>query len=175
MMIKKFNDFIKTFCNDKGFISEKKESDNTTDDGKKISGMKEVVEIKGLGKVKAKLDSGNTAQCALIVQSFEEKDGKVYFDFNGEKKEYEVIDHTKIWHHGKSTERPVIKLDIKFHETIYTDEPVNIKISDLTGTKNYRCRILLSKHFMSRANVVIDPSKEFELTDKEELDKDKKE
>ena len=95
------------------------------------------------------------------------------FDFNGETKEYEVVDHKNIWHHGKSTERPVIELDIKFHNTIYKSEKVNLKISDLTGTKHYRCRMLLSKQFMSRANIVIDPSKTFELTDKKELKKKK--
>ena len=73
----------------------------------------------------------------------------------------------------KSTERPVIELDIKFHNTIYKSEKVNLKISDLTGTKHYRCRMLLSKQFMSRANIVIDPSKTFELTDKKELKKKK--
>ena len=97
----------------------------------------------------------------------------VTFDFNGEKKEYEVVDHKNIWHHGKSTERPVIELDIKFHNTIYKSEKVNLKISDLTGTKHYRCRMLLSKQFMSRANIVIDPSKTFELTDKKEKKKKK--
>lgn len=171
-MIKKFEEFIKSHLN------EKKNNDSSeitkTDDGKKVSGLKEVIEIIGLGKIKAKLDSGNTAQCALIVQDFEEKDGKVKFEFNGEEKEYEVVDHKKIWHHGKSTERPVIKLDIKFHNTIYSNESVNLKISDLTGTKNYRCRMLLSKQFMSRANIVVDPSKTFELTDKDELKTKKK-
>ena len=169
-MIKKFIEFVETLSESKHKNDDKS---NKTDDGKKVSGLKEVIEVVGLGKMKAKLDSGNTAQCALIVQNFEEKDGKVTFDFNGETKEYEVVDHKNIWHHGKSTERPVIELDIKFHNTIYKSEKVNLKISDLTGTKHYRCRMLLSKQFMSRANIVIDPSKTFELTDKKELKKKK--
>lgn len=170
-MIKKYAEFVKSLM----ATNESHDVENKTDDGKKVSGLKEVVEIIGLGKMKAKLDSGNTTnQCALIVQKFEEKDGKVKFDFNGEEQEYEVVDHKKIWHHGESTERPVIKVDIKFHDSIYKDELVNLKISDLTGTKHYRCRMLLSKQFMSRANVVVDPSKTFELTDKKDLKKDKK-
>lgn len=168
-MVQKFDEFVKSLeMREENFTPEVKD-DNQTDDGKKVSGLKEVIEVMGLGKMKAKLDSGNTAQCALIVQSCEEKDGKVYFEFNGEQKEYEVVDHKKIWHHGHSTERPVIKLDIKFHNTIYSDELVNLKISDLKGAKDYRCRMLLSKQFMSRANIVVDPSKNFELTDETEL------
>ena len=167
--IKKFDEYVAS-----RMTNESHDAENKTDDGKKVSGLKEVVEIIGLGKVKAKLDSGNTAQCALIVQKFEENDGKVKFEFNGEEKEYEVVDHKKIWHHGESTERPVIKVDIKFHDSIYKDELVNLKISDLTGTKHYRSRILLSKQFMTRANIVVDPSKTFELTDKKDLNKKKK-
>ena len=36
------------------------------------------------------------------------------------------------------------------------------------------CRMLLCKDFMSRAKVVVDPSKEFKLTDKKEIKKKKK-
>lgn len=168
-MIQKFDEFVKSLYES----SKHNKKNNKTDDGKHISGLKEVIEVIGLGKMKAKLDSGNTAQCALIVQSFEENDGKVTFDFNGEKKEYEVVDHKTIMHHGEETTRPVIKLDIKFHNTIYSDESVNLKISDLKGAKEYRCRMLLSKQFMSRANIIVDPSKNFELTDRKELRKNK--
>lgn len=166
-MIQKFDEFVKSLEES----SKHKHDSNKTYDGKHVSGLKEIIEVIGLGKMKAKLDSGNTAQCALIVQSFEEKDGKVTFNFNGEEKEYEVIDHKTIMHHGEATERPVIKLDIKFHNTIYSDESVNLKISDLKGAKEYRCRMLLSKQFMSRANIVVDPSKNYELTNRKDLRK----
>lgn len=143
-------------------------------EGKEVSGLKEVIEIVGLGKMKAKLDSGNTAMNALIVQDYHEsKDGKVKFKFGDEEKEYDVVKHIRIWHHGKATERPVIKVDIKFNGKEYKDEYVDLKISDLTGTKDYRSRLLLCKDFMKRAKIVIDPSKEFELTDKKEIKKKK--
>lgn len=144
-------------------------------EGKLVSGIKEVIEVIGLGKMKAKLDSGNTALNALIVKDYNEsKDGKVKFDFDGEERTYDVVKHIRIWHHGKTTERPVIRVDIKFNGKLYKDELVDLKISDLTGTKNYRSRMLLCKDFMKRAMVVIDPSKEFELTDKKEIKKKKK-
>lgn len=200
-MIKKFEDFVKTLSEKKDIIpaadaapftptvsdqvpamgTEQPHSVTTNPDEKKkkhedkdVSGLKEVIEIKGLGKMKAKLDSGNTAMNALIVQDYYEKDGKVKFKYDNEDKEYDVVKHIRIWHHGKSTERPVIKVDIVFNGKTYEDELIDLKISDLTGTKNYRCRMLLSKQFMAKAKVVIDPSKEFELTDKKDLKKKKK-
>lgn len=170
-MLKKFDDFIKSRdVKEESFIPDSPKSPKTSD-GKEVAGLKEVIEIEGLGKMKVKLDSGNTAMNALIVQDYyEDKDKKtVKFDFNGEEKEYDVVKHIRIWHHGKSTERPVIKVDIKFNGKEYKDELVDLKISDLTGTKHYRSRMLLCKDFMAKAKVVIDPSKEFKLTDKKEI------
>ena len=175
-MIKKFEEYIKS----KGIQTESFTPDTPktqqTNDGKEVAGLKEVIEIEGLGKMKVKLDSGNTAMNALIVQDYyEDKDEKtVKFEFNGEEKKFDVEKHIRIWHHGKATERPVIKVDIKFNGKTYKDELIDLKISDLTGTKNYRCRMLLCKDFMKKAQIVIDPSKEFKLTDKKELPKKKK-
>ena len=173
-MLKKFEEYIKHF----GLTEESAvEIPKKTEVKKEIAGLKEVIEVEGLGKMKVKLDTGNTTKCnALIVQDYyEDKDSKtVKFDFNGEEKVYDVVKHIRIWHHGKSTERPVIKVNIKFNGKEYKDEFVDLKISDLTGTKNYRSRMLLCKDFMMRANIVVDPSKEFKLTDKKELRKKKK-
>lgn len=154
------------------FINGVKES--SSNDGKTVSGFKEVIEVVGLGKMKAKLDTGNTAYSAIICQDYYEKDGKVKFDFNGKEYEYPVEKHVRIWHHGKSTERPVIKVDLVFNGKTYKDEYVDLKISDLTGTKSYRSRMLLCKKFMEKANIIIDPSKDFKLTNEKDIDKPKK-
>ena len=50
---------------------------------------------------------------------------------------------------------------------------LDLKISDLTGTRDYRSKMLLSKAFMAKANIVIDPSKEFNITNKKEIKKKK--
>ena len=176
-MLKKFDDFIKSRdVKEESFIPDSPKSPKTSD-GKEVAGVKEVIEIEGHGKMKEKMDYGNTAMNELIVQDYyEDKDKKtVKFDFNGEEKEYDVVKHIRIWHHGKSTERPVIKVNIKFNGKEYKDELIDLKISDLTGTKNYRSRMLLCKDFIAKANLVIDPSKEFKLTDKKEIRKKKKE
>lgn len=171
-MIKKFDEYIDSLNS----VDESSShvGSSPTVHGKEVSGFKEVIEVEGLGKMKAKLDTGNTAYSAIIVQKCEEKDGKVTFDFCGEEKTFDIVKHIRIWHHGKSTERPVIRVNIKFNDREYKDELVDLKVSDLTGTKNYRCRMLLCKDFMERANIVIDPSKDFRLTDESELKKSKK-
>lgn len=178
-MIKRFEDFVKDF-------SLKTESKHTDDDNKSkvkiddehkyLAGVKEVIEIVGLGKMKVKLDSGNSSLCALIVKGFEEdKENKtVTFEFDGKERTYDVVKHVRIWHHGTATIRPVIKLDLIFNEKEYKDELVDLKISDLTGTRDYRSKMLLSKAFMSKANIVIDPSKEFNITNKKEIKKKRK-
>ena len=177
-MIKRFEDFIKELS----LKNESKEKDiekesklKIDDENKYLAGVKEVIEIVGLGKMKVKLDSGNSSLCALIVQDFEEDKEKktVKFDFNGEKMTYDVVKHVRIWHHGTATIRPVIKLDLIFNGETYKDELVDLKISDLTGTRDYRSRMLLSKAFMTKANIVIDPSKEFNITNKKEIKKKK--
>lgn len=170
-MIKPFIEYLKDL--EDNLVFEKNKSYQKTPDGKQVSGFKEVIEIEGLGKMKAKFDTGNTALSALIVQDYyEDREKKtVKFDFNGEEKEYNVVKHIRIWHHGKSTERPVIRVNIKFDGVEYKDELIDLKISDLTGTKHYRSRLLMCKDFMSRANVVIDPSKEFKITDKKDIKK----
>ena len=119
------------------------EENTVTESKKEIAGFKEVIEVVGLGKMKAKLDTGNTAYNAIIVQDYFEKNGKVKFNFNEKEYEYPVEKHVRIWHHGKSTERPVIKVDLIFNGKTYKDELVDLKISDLTGTKTYRSRMLL--------------------------------
>lgn len=177
-MIKRFEDFIKDISlktESKQKDVEKESKVKVDDEHKYLAGVKEVIEIVGLGKMKVKLDSGNSSLCALIVQDFKEDEEKktVKFNFDGREKIYDVVKHVRIWHHGKATVRPVIKLDLIFNGKEYKDELVDLKISDLTGTRNYRSRMLLSKAFMAKANIVIDPSKEFNITNKKEIKKKK--
>ena len=178
-MIKKFEEFIKDISlktESKHIDDENKSKIKIDDEHKYLAGVKEVIEIVGLGKMKVKLDSGNSSLCALIVQGFEEdKENKtVKFKFDGKERVYDVVKHVRIWHHGTANIRPVIKLDLIFNDKEYKDELVDLKISDLTGTKDYRSRMLLSKAFMSKANIVIDPSKEFNITNKKEIKKKSK-
>lgn len=156
MKIYKFNDFV---------LESKRE----------ISGFKEVIEVEGMGKMHAKLDSGNTTPCcALIVSDYKEENGKVKFEVFDKKYEMDVVKHINIYHMGKGQERPVIKLNLKFNGKEYKDEEVDLKIVDLKKTKDnqkYSNRMLLCKDFIERANVLLDPSDDFKLTDRKDIKK----
>ena len=119
-MIKRFEDFVKDFSlktESKQKDVEKESKVKVDDEHKYLAGVKEVIEIVGLGKMKVKLDSGNSSLCALIVQDFKEDEEKkiVKFNFDGREKTYDVVKHVRIWHHGVATVRPVIKLDLIFN------------------------------------------------------------
>ena len=100
-MIKRFEDFVK----DLSLKTESKQNDRekdskvkVDDDHKYLAGVKEVIEIVGMGKMKVKLDSGNSSLCALIVQDFEEdKENKtVKFEFEGKERVYDVVKHVMV-------------------------------------------------------------------------------
>ena len=74
-MIKRFEDFVKDLSlkiESKQKDVEKESKVKIDDEHKYLAGVKEVIEIVGLGKMKVKLDSGNSSLCALIVQDFKE-------------------------------------------------------------------------------------------------------
>ena len=67
-MIKRFEDFVK----DLSLKTESKQKDvekeskvKVDDEHKYLAGVKEVIEIVGLGKMKVKLDSGNSSLCSF--------------------------------------------------------------------------------------------------------------
>lgn len=142
---------------------------------KQISGVKETIEIKGHGTVKAKLDSGNSAINALIVDEYDEHDGTVDWTFNGEVVHSKVIDHCNIVHLGKCITRPVIEVDLIFNGKEYKNEKVNLKISDYKRPRmRLYTRMLLSKEFLTRANILIDPGKQYHLSNLSDIDRPSK-
>ena len=137
---------------------------------KTIAGVKEVIELEKIGKVKAKLDSGNSAINAIIVDDYSVYDNKVSFEIHDNKYEFDIDDYKNIYHHGKLTKRPVIRLDCEFNNYKFKNEQFSIKINDLHNLKHHSV-VLLCKDFLTRSNVIIDPSKTFNITRKRELKK----
>lgn len=150
-------------------------SESSSGKSKNVSGFREAIEIVGIGKMKGKFDTGNTAYSAIICKDYTENDGKVKFTFDGKKEyEYHVEKHIGVWHLGKLTKRPVIKVDIIFNGVTYKDELVDLKIADKWRVKNNGSRFLVCKKFMEKANIIIDPSKDYKLSDENEIDHIKK-
>jgi len=150
----------------------KKFSETIKDISKNVAGVKEVIILDEIGKVKAKLDSGNSAINAIIVDTYDIKDDMVEFNMFDKKYVFDIVEMKNIYHHGKLTKRPVIELDCVFNNVEYKKEKFSIKINDLHNLK-YHSRVLLCKDFLTRANVVIDPSKTFEISKKKDLKRKK--
>lgn len=132
-------------------------------------GFKEVVTILDT-KIKAKFDTGNGALCVIHADSHEvdEKKKVVKWKMNGNNFEhpYEEIRDVKVGGMRNYTEkRPVIKLDISFD---------GIKYKDVLFTLDDRLKrtpVLLSRDFMKRANVMVNPADTYLLTIPDEVKK----
>ena len=107
-----------------------------------------------------KLDTGNsTSVCSLHAEDVTIKGKKVTWKLHGET-------HTKPLHRNVTLQkpaetRPVVLMDIEFLNTVYKDVEVSL---DARGN----IPLLLNRDFMSRANVMINSSRKFMLTNKGE-------
>jgi len=107
-----------------------------------------------------KLDTGNsTSVCSLHADDIVIKGKKVEWKLNGET-------HTKPLHRNVTLQkpaetRPVVLMDIEFLNTVYKDVEVSL------DSRN-SIPLLLNRDFMSRANVMINCSRKFMLTNKGE-------
>jgi len=107
-----------------------------------------------------KLDTGNsTPVCALHAEDVTIKGKKITWKLHGKT-------HTKPLHRNVTLQkpaetRPVVLMDIEFLSTVYKDVEVSL---DARG----KIPLLLNRDFMSRANVMINSSRKFMLTNKGE-------
>lgn len=107
-----------------------------------------------------KLDTGNsTSVCSLHADDIEIKGKKVTWKLQGETHTKPLQKYVELI---KPVEkRPVVLMDIEFLNTVYKDIEVSL------DSRN-SIPLLLNRDFMSRANVMINPSRKFMLTNKGE-------
>ena len=119
-------------------------------------GVLETIEVAG-ETMTAKLDTGNSAQaCALHADSYEVKKGVVHYKRNG--KTHKVPLERELTLIKPPETRPVIKLELNFLNTIYEQE--------VSLDKRGQIPFLANRDFMKRANLMINPSRKFLLTNK---------
>jgi len=107
-----------------------------------------------------KLDTGNsTTVCSLHGDEVEIKGNKVSWKLHG--KTHTKPLHRKVTLAKPEETRPVVLLDIEFLNTVYKDTEVSID-----GRGNIP--LLINRDFMARANIMINPSRKFMLTNKGE-------
>jgi hypothetical protein len=95
---------------------------------KYIVGLEELIQLKGIGPIKAKLDSGNGAYNVLHGEDME-TDGSIvrFTTVSGIRVEKEVQENIVInLGAGNKEERPVVLFDVKFGDRVFKDIPFSI-------------------------------------------------
>ena len=124
---------------------------------KPVLGVNEFIDIDGLGRIKAKIDSGNEAYNVLHGVDISE---------DGENISFTTIDNKKMKapragdikiHIGSGVKenRPIVKLNIKINGKEYKDVPFSI--ADRSENED---PILVGEPFLKKLNAVIDVNKE---------------
>ena len=125
---------------------------------KAVLGLIEFFHIDGVGKVAAKLDSGNGAYNVLHGENIQEQGNKVFFKtVNGRSLVKDVKDHITInVGAGNTEDRPVVEFDIKVGEREFKNIPFSI------GNRSTNIfKILVGKDFINNElDALIDVSKE---------------
>ena len=129
-----------------------------------LAGVWETFEHKKLGKMVGKMDTGNSNSKSVIhADTYEIKGKKINWELNGVKMISKVEEMKKISLGGfrdRTEVRPAILLDFIFGGTLYKNMKFTI---DDRGKKT---PLLINRDFMNKANISIDPSRKFILTER---------
>ena len=126
-------------------------------------GKFEQIYIKGVGRIVANFDTGNSAKCSLHAEKFEVKGKKVHWEENGQKFKHDLVKMVKFERGGVNAqdfERPMIHFSVSFNGNDY--EEAEFILDDRTK-KTTKC--LMNQRFMKRANVMVNPARNFIVTD----------
>ena len=129
-----------------------------------LAGVWETFEHEKLGKMVGKMDTGNSNSKSVIhADTYEIKGKKINWELNGVKMISKVEEMKKISLGGfrdRTEVRPAILLDFTFAGTLYKNMRFTI---DGRGKKT---PLLINRDFMNKANISIDPSRKFILTER---------
>ena len=129
-------------------------------------GAIEEVEIEGIGKMDARIDTGNEGYNVLHAENIEhdEKFNMVSFETNGETITLPLDDVVRInIGSGEIRNRMVVKIDITIGDKKYKDVHFSLSDRDENDTP-----VLIGRRFLKMANFSVDINKSYEL--KEDID-----
>lgn len=123
---------------------------------KPVFGVNELIEIDGLGKIRAKVDSGNEAYNVLHGVDVSEEGENISFTTVNDKRITKPKTGTITIHIGSGVkeDRPTVSFDIKVDGKEYKD--VTFSIADRTENED---PILVGEPFLKKLNAVIDVNK----------------
>lgn len=127
-------------------------------------GYLETIDLSTVGKVRAKLDTGNgTDTCALHAEDVHIEDGTVTWKYNGKKHKSKLVGHKKVFRantdDGDGEQRPVVKLDLTFNGFTYKDV-----LFGLDERKRSASDVLLNRDIIRKMNASVNPNREFVLS-----------
>lgn len=123
---------------------------------KVILGVNEYIDVEGIGRIKAKIDSGNEAYNVLHGVDVSEEGETVSFTTVGNKK-FQAPKSGDIKIHigsGVKEDRPIVNLNIKINGKDYKNIPFSI--ADRSENED---PILVGEPFLKQLNAVIDVNK----------------
>ena len=129
------------------------------------AGVFEVVELDGVGKIVGKMDTGNSSMSVLHSEEYEVKNGKVFWLHEGKTYSHKLQGYKKVKVGGLrdyTERRPIIKFDVRFNKRLLKD--VKFTLDD----RSDRSPILLSRGFIKKAGLSIDPARKYVLSNKED-------
>ena len=130
---------------------------------KPVFGVNELIEIEGIGKLKAKVDSGNEAYNVIHGVDVSEEGESVSFTTIGDKR-VKMPRNGEIKIHigsGVKEDRPIVRLNIKINGKEYRDIPFSV--ADRSENED---PVLIGEPFLKQLNAVIDVNKEIQESTK---------
>lgn len=122
-------------------------------------GREELMEIIGIGMVRAKFDTGNTAFNSIHADSFTMKNKKVTWKHKGKTFTNDIVKIIELEEGGinpHTERRPLIQLDIKFLDKTYKDRYFTLDDREGKGTD-----VLVAVNFMKEFGFVVDPGRKY--------------
>ena len=132
-------------------------------------GFKEIIKV-GNTEFVAKFDTGNSGQNVIHGEDINIQGKKVSWKLLGKKYTADLIKMDNIKVGGLrdyDEDRPLVKLDVEFAGTIYSDTLFTI------DNREDRTPILLDRKFMKQLNVMVNPARKYLLTTPFEVDNNK--
>ena len=126
-----------------------------------ICGTHESFEHDVFGKMVGTMDTGNGApQSVIHADSYEINNKKISMTLNGKKITTPMFGVKSIETGAGEEERPIIKLDLLFHNVLYKGLPLTV--DNRTG----KSTLLLNRNFLTQASLLVNPAREYILTEK---------
>ena len=129
-------------------------------------GHREVITIKPFGEMIAKFDTGNGQYSVLHAENIKISGKKITFKLRGKTITTDLLETYEAETGGGSDKRPVVKLEVEFAGSTYSDVMFGLNDRSDMGTDVLFSRYVMSKMF----NVAVNPARKFIVTTKYSID-----